>query len=323
MNSNRFSAVLLLAMLCTPSLLAQETKPNPAPATKPTPVFNSPASSTRVAPEVGYISLDFPGGTVAQYVDALRTAAGPGPANIMVDSEAAPLKVPAARLSRTSLENSLLVMERTVSGTNDRHANVGIHLERLYPNSPDAAPIFVVQASYPLGHGDPPPSRTMVVLSLNPIVGLPGTKSEQKVDAKAVLSAVEAAVMVAETATKDAPTMKFHETSGLLFVRGTPAQLRAAEDVINQLRKDVDQGGKNAAAENESRAESKIAVHPDRRTAVLESLRKHFEDQCCVQFRLEGDASIVLTGDRHLVNEAAQWASLVETSLLQNRGTPK
>jgi hypothetical protein len=56
------------------------------------------------------------------------------------------------------------------------------------------------------------------------------------------------------------PELKFHEESGLFFVRGTPAEVRLVGSVVMRMSDDAEREGKSAARRAEAERERAMAV---------------------------------------------------------------
>lgn len=263
------------------------------------------------------ITLDFAGGTVGDYAQAIRKAAEPDALNLFVDSQAAEIPVPAIKLTKASIFDSLSLIARNGLDADGRYLNLGV--EVLESTANGGSPVYKIKANYldPPGNPNRPSEALLEVISLNPIIGLPGSvrAGRPPLDAKTVLGAIEAAVAVSDSNSSTPPVLKFHEASGLLFVKGTNAQRNVAIEVARQLRKDVEADKATLDAIAAGRETYKLPVTAAAAPEILAFLRNKYEQQCCIQFWLEGN-HLVITGDTQLVREATQAGSIRLTQLM-------
>lgn len=264
-------------------------------------------------PSEELVSFEFGGGTIQSFVETLRVAMNPTPLNVFIEPEAANQIIPPVKFTDVSYYQVLRLLDRTATDEKGRRSQT--QLEQS--NTPvDSAPMFKIRA-IPMGGGF---AKGFSVLSLNPIIGLPGSSKSANsgLDAKTVLAAVEAAVVAAEEPGATPPILKFHETSGLLFVRGTDAQREAAGEVVQQLRRDVEADRAADLAATAGRSTQKVLLKSEVPDDLAQRLRKLFAGQCCLQFEVDGKYLIV-TGDRELVNEAAKLAYINDQAAIQRK----
>lgn len=314
-HSIRLATVIGLGSLCSSIAIAQpQSQPTALPSARSP--ANTPVQSRRVpanSESSELVTLNFPGGTVKEFIDVLRAAMDPMSLNVLIEPEAAKQPVPPVNMKDVSYYYVLRLLDRNIEDVQGGFTQLAI--EQL--NTPEgSAPIFKI-VSRSQGRSS---SIGFSVLSLNPIIGLPGSKgaTASTLDAKTVLAAVEAAVAAADDERASPPTLKFHESSGLLFVRGTPAQQRAAEEVIRQLRKDLETASQAAQRGRGADGEKRLIIPPEHHDAILKALHQRFDGECCIQFVFEGD-TLRITGDKVLLDEGA---AIAFTRLLQLQGSP-
>ncbi len=200
------------------------------------------------------ISLDFRGGALEAYVKAVRDAAGAQPVNVVVSGEA-DIAVPAVSLNRASVMASVALLEHLVVQGHEIEVS----------GTPDGGgePVYIVRIrkTSPLSAGnDPNRSYTdLAVFSLRSLLetpGIPGARAR----ADDLLTAMETALKMAD----DAPgaEMKFHPESGVLVIRGTPAQTSAVQRLLSEVKDDLAKVGMAAhqAAERESQLQHEIRM---------------------------------------------------------------
>ncbi|CAG1008315.1 hypothetical protein PHYC_03549 [Phycisphaerales bacterium] len=203
----------------------------------------SPTEITERQPPL--ITIDFKGGTVAEYVAALRKSAGEEPVNVVLSKEAADVPLSTISLRLVSLDNAVQAISPAAG-----LANGEFLIQRIKPMAPpnsNAAAVYsvdyirrerVVQTVSGRIFGDP----QIQVFSLKPLTepspedGGP-TVTEH---AETILTAIQTALDLDASTEAPRPDVKFHRESGLLIVRAIPAQLRAVEGCLERMRDDVD-----------------------------------------------------------------------------------
>lgn len=187
------------------------------------PAENSPQQGQNASTRPQYPSLDlkFGGGTLAEYVAAIRKAAGD--VNILIATpEARAIPVPEVELKSVSLGSALELLAedvRTKSGDELR-----VYVDHFGPQSADARPVFRIRVE---PKSRPGPSGVHVWT-------LSGLLSDE-LSPEAVLTAVETAVGL--LGDQFAPAeIRFHEATGLLIVSGRHEQLQAVDRVIDRLQ---------------------------------------------------------------------------------------
>lgn len=186
------------------------------------------------------ISIEFLGGTLREYIDAIKQAAAPEPVNIVVRDNGVEFSIDPVTLTQVSVESALSIIEQggqTV--VNGRYLNAGA---RLTTPSGGGEPVHVVYVQ-DLGaekgsQTRSPESRDFIVLQIKELTtALPGDPPESVVPAETVLTAIEAVLEIAGSA--DDTKVKYHAPSGLVMLSGPVNSLRAAEQVLSQMSRDT------------------------------------------------------------------------------------
>jgi type II secretory pathway component GspD/PulD (secretin) len=208
------TAGLVLMMLAAPPLMAVQPQ-GAAGGAGP----GGAESQTRQDGKVG-LSLQFRGGTLAEYVRAVEQAGrGPEPVNIVVSGPAEQVRLAPIAVREVDVATALRLavnMSRTQEG-------ILVNYEEL---AGAFAPVHHVSV---IMHPRPIASRVRQeteVFSLRELL-------RAEMPPQTVLSAVEAALRVDEEAAE--PVLRFHEPSGLLIVRGSAPQVRTVAQVVAQL----------------------------------------------------------------------------------------
>lgn len=186
----------------------------------------------RAAVQVRTVSLDFAGGTMAQFVAAIRDSVAK--ANIVVAPEASGVRLPAIELRDAGLDQALEAACAVASAEFEvRVREHKGHGEPVY--SIIAQPSSSRPASKPKAQE---PATGTMVRSLARLVdqrfqppGVPALRPET------VLSAIGAA----NDGDASPPVLRFHQDSNLLFVRGTMSQWQLVEEVLEAML--VDRAG--------------------------------------------------------------------------------
>lgn len=214
--------------------------------------LGAPAQETGgPTPEHYVLSLDFPGGSLQQLVEALR-GAGKN-VNIVVPTIASNVTIPPMVLRRTTVEAALRAAAQVLDSSYEAAIDMNVGTA---PNfGPVGEPVYTVQiresrrarggqTTVTTTHGEAP--RGVRVFSLRALTK-PSPGGDQPItDVKTVLTAIDTGLGVA--ALQEAPdsgvpaekaVVRLHEDSSLLFVAGTQAQIRIVDEVLSNLMLDA------------------------------------------------------------------------------------
>lgn len=196
------------------------------------------------------VNVEFAGGTVAQYVAALKEACKPQPVNVVLSEGAATDKLAPISLRQASLAAAMqAIPAASSSGVNSWQI---VQLPDTLPgnNSPraetsDSAPVFQVYRA-PSKKDAGQQRVIMEVYSVQKIVGRETDPAVAERKIAAVLTAAETALRMDERRATP-PELKFHKESGLLIVRGEPDDVMAVKDVIERMSDDSGRAAELAA----------------------------------------------------------------------------
>lgn len=161
--------------------------------------------------------LDFQGGSVGEYVEAIRKVC-PG-ANIVMMQGAEKMSVPAVKFRAVTVGAAMRAIERQERGLNGAHSALIVRSIGVEGSSES---VFKVEVeSTPAG---PIGAESVHVWSLAPSIAA-GVKVED------ALSAIDAALAVDQRPV----TIKYHEATNLLIVRATEQQHKVIDDVIHEV----------------------------------------------------------------------------------------
>ena len=172
------------------------------------------------------IALEFPGGTIAEYVEALNEVVGK--ANIVVMAAARDIEMPPVELNSVALGSALELIQGEFQPQEQTH--VKIHVDEVSMYEEGEKPIYRVFAEV---HRRGRPSETSVhVWSIANLLseGLPSD---------AVLTAVETAVELVIDRQQPAE-IRFHDATGLIIARGNRQQLEAVDYVVKQVEESIE-----------------------------------------------------------------------------------
>jgi hypothetical protein len=206
------------------------------------PARGAPTAAVQPAPsqpEAARLNVDFPGGPVMAYVEMLRRQAPAGMANIVVSAAAARVPLAPIMLRDVTVATAVFAM-RTAAGSAEGELHVNPFGVR------HGEPIPARDTLYQVDYYPRPEMQTartarqesptqMHVLSLRPVLNAGAGTVE--VRAEPVLTAVQAAIELAPGS--EPAEVRFHAETALLMVRGSAAQLRAAEACVEEIANDL------------------------------------------------------------------------------------
>lgn len=187
------------------------------------------------------ISVDFKGGSLADFIAQIRQAAGGMPINILYPPEFAQLQLPPMQFEQVHLDSALRVAAslseyRPVFMPDGREA--GWEVDRVAGGQ--GAPVYVInvwasefddESDHEEDHEEHIERATIVQSLANLIAG------EDAMSADAVLSSIQIALDMVEQGEAD---LRFHEETGLLFARVTSEQHYALEQTVHRLSESAD-----------------------------------------------------------------------------------
>lgn len=270
------SFTLILAAF---AIVSQPLAAQPEPAAVPTRQTGAQMAAARTPDTSPLITLRFPGGTLPEYVQAVKLASDGDPINVVIRGEAGDVRVPQVFLERVSARSALELVTGTYL-TDDLAINVILSIPGSSPGgfTGPGEPIYLLEVRRDIIRrssmaGRPMPSETLVVSIRDLILPLPGEPPELAVAREAVLTAVEAALTTA--AGEADPSVRFHEDTGLVILHAPPDALSAAQGAINAISADL------------SRRRELIRAHSSRSAAELAKLELELAD-AATQVELQG-----------------------------------
>jgi len=187
----------------------------------------APPKSTPAAQQT--INLQFPGGTLDEYIKAVQTAAGK--INLIVEApEARDIRVPSVKLESVTVRAALDLVKglpKLADGT-----NVQVTLEEFGGVQGDdrIIPVLRLRTS-PFSNFQFIPPPEVRVWNIGDLLA-------DKKKPEGVLTAVETAVGLLDSAQR-AAQIRYHEDTTLLVASGQPQQLAAIDRVVDGIREGV------------------------------------------------------------------------------------
>ncbi len=195
--------------------------------------------------EPDLINIDFQGGTMAEFVEAMRQTVQPGDVNVILRGGADAIAVPAVRLRNVTIESAFDAIcpreQASINMVQKMGAPIyvieGRHTRSPFEQGPDAAPASHV--IYDEFGGKMP--AVLRIYSVKEIV-------TGDVPLQGIMDAVKTALSV--QGEEPQPELLFHEDSGVLIVRGTEGQHVVVNDLLKTLERDAERA--RGLAERES-----------------------------------------------------------------------
>lgn len=304
---------LAIAALFTSLLFAHaapaQKNPNRGPSPNQ-PGIPNPQISAGQSPSGPMLNLQFPGGTVTEFVTAVREAAAAagGAVNIIVPADAAKVIAPPMSLQMVRPQTALTAFCAAFRQNKDHYFSVddvGIDSAEApsfvlyYERNPNLA----ARGGMPV---QPPPRVTIEVFSIRDIVEpatIRGNEPPNEIAAQAdvnknnLLRAIDAALSLKDQDTRadDDTSVLCHDQSGLLIVRGEPARIEVVRSVLSRMRDDTfaRRKAESSKAERESARARRAAVVESRlklQQAEMDTAQSRFDRTA--QLHSQGQASV-------------------------------
>jgi len=215
------------------------------------------------------ITLDWPGGTVGTYVEALRNASREAVVNVVLDAEVSSWDVGPMRLTGVTALQAL--QAGAAAARFEGGGRVAVEDQSTRGGDPGAG--FAVLSIVRPGRAERP--TDLGVLPLRSLVEtLPSEEGSAGATVEAVLSAIEAGLNLADADGRPAQ-LQFHPASYLLMVQGDGSELEAASRIVSLLGRDAAERRERLRQEEAAVLEKRVrsiaeATSGDAATAVVE-----------------------------------------------------
>jgi hypothetical protein len=215
--------------------------------------------AVRQAPqESTVVTLDFRGGTLQEFVAALR-AATKDPVNVVLQGEANKISVDPMQLRdvtpEAAIQAALTPRNRSWEAMPDGSQRM-ILLETVRPDS-QTMPVHTVGVRVERG-SQPPGSPAAVaaeVFSIQRLVRGDEGSGLAAVPESVVLSAIDAGLKLTRQG-EPKPQIEYHKDSGLLLVRGQVSDVRMIQEIIRKMGED--QGRRASDTRQKRKAEVRL-----------------------------------------------------------------
>jgi len=175
------------------------------------------------------VSIQFPGGTVADYVKAI--SGGRVRSNVVLDFEVGAIRVPPVSLSGVSFGNALRALTATAEAREK-----GVVVQVLDSGREGGEDVFVLTSSVP-GRAKSTQAAASVPKSLS-APRLVRAWSVRRWDGTKVESVAKALqeTMASIGSTGEKPSVTIDRSLGLLIVYGAPAQIETAAQIVGEVQ---------------------------------------------------------------------------------------
>ena len=199
------NCIVLATILCTLMLAWRGNAQDSSPSKNQPPQDEGPRERL--------LSLDFGGGTAADYVAAVRKVAPD--ANIVVMADVSSISMPPVQLKNVDVRSALRVLNSIPQDQPGRHIEVNVATDHA---------VHTISARF---------LTTSSVDRDSTVMDISGLLEGQTKPAD-VLTAIETALQMLQGEYQPAQ-IKFHEATGLLIARGHPEQIGTIQRVVQQL----------------------------------------------------------------------------------------
>lgn len=248
----------------------------------------APASDT-------VISLSFSGGTVQQYVDAIRKQSGE--VNVLLDEESRAILMPGVTLTSVNIPSAIELLDDRTSEADGRL--VKLNVRTIHPSDPLGLPIYYVRAET----GRTAQRSNSTVISVKDLLDA-GYKADD------VMTAVATTIELLSDKSAKAE-IRFHEQTGLLIARGAPDQIGAIHQVIDQLREAGARSDQSRKFEAEAhKYYQQMLEMKDQMSAREAEINKMVQQMTEAQTRLENAKRLLEERETDMVKSQMRFQAL-------------
>lgn len=185
------------------------------------------------------LTVNFPGGTIGQYVEALRKASAGGSANIVVSDRSSKVPISAINLKGVDIGVAVAAIPAAYSG-----ARGAWHIDPVFPSGrlQGIGSVDMTSITYSVDFESVLEYRRddlkVESFSLGRLLN-PAGEAKPESDPRIVLTAIETGLHLLIAEGDPQPELKFHPDSTLLFVRGTSAEVDLVKSVISRMSEEA------------------------------------------------------------------------------------
>lgn len=204
----------------------------------------TPAKKQASAPKLDqslYFDLDFPGGTLAQYIEAIRKAHGS--ANVMLSEDAKTMRIPTAKLNGVTLEAAVQLLGGQILTRNENSYTINAQRVDLGRWHEYAFSISAYPFKTAADRLEEKQSESKTYPQAVPVESSVWSLRDL-IDSGMKMDDVLGAITVALETINQPYKVQIHKPTTLLIVRGTAEQLA----LVNQMVSAVEEDARNRVA---------------------------------------------------------------------------
>jgi hypothetical protein len=208
---------------------SQQAKPSPVPTPQQQPSGDAQRASAGHEDDPVYISMQFAGGTLAEFVDVIQSLPKCN-VNIVLGTEAGMVHIPGMKMNYVAPLTAIQAAVAVSEGPAGRQ----LALEVLGAGGEKGTTVAISQRSR---EGPADVTQNLMVFSIKDIIDAKGVDA-----AESLFSAVKLGLSMIENepgaAAAPAADIKLHKESSLMLIRGTPRQLQTISQILDPIRSD-------------------------------------------------------------------------------------
>lgn len=191
------------------------------------------AEPAQPAPSATLIDVNFAGGSIGDYLSAVKKAAAPEPVNVIVSDDVLRLKAGPVELRGVSVDLAVHLLEGQVVTPEQ------LDIDRA--GGGGSAPVYVIQSrtapQSPYRADAPAPTSTQVYSIRELIEPAPGMAGALTIDPETILSSIDAALSLEGDG--ESREVMFHPEAAILIIRGGNDELVLVHDLLSEIRGDL------------------------------------------------------------------------------------
>jgi len=195
-------------------------------------------NDSKPAKQANTISVRYKGGSLAGFLDLVREQYPK--VNIVASPAASDVEVPELKISNAPVYSALVAVSAIAP------SDYSVRVEAQPGQGADSEPVYAVRVqrtgpqNVSFGGTAKPETALVRVFSIrNMTQVLPGMADDKSlvISADTILLALDTGLGITES--KQKATIRYHEDSGLIFVRATPQQMDVVEQTLRSIDNDL------------------------------------------------------------------------------------